>query len=166
MLDPPESQEASCADGADNDCDGLVDSSDPDCAEKCGNGVAVAPEECDGSDLMGATCESVLACPPGAVCDPAAGSLSCTPFCTLNTSGCQRCGDGIREGTEQCDGTDLGGATCQTGGTLGCRAPESPGSCTLDFSGCYDCGNGICEPGEKAFEEFCCIQDCGGAQCL
>jgi hypothetical protein len=164
-LNPPEPQEASCADGADNDCDGLVDSTDPDCAEECGNGVAVAPEQCDGSDLLGATCDSVLPCPPGAVCDPAQGSLSCTAICTLNTTGCRRCGNGVREATEQCDGTDLGGATCQSLGfyigSLGCKAPGSQGSCTFDFSGCSGsfCGDGICDYG---FEDCnFCFSDCG-----
>lgn len=47
------------------------------------------------------------------------------------------CGDGLRNGSEECDGTDLGGNTCGglgfNGGTLGC-AP----TCALDTSGCTD----------------------------
>jgi hypothetical protein len=31
-ANPPQPKETSCADGADNDCDGLIDSADPDCA--------------------------------------------------------------------------------------------------------------------------------------
>jgi len=31
-ANPPQATETSCADGADNDCDGLVDAADPDCA--------------------------------------------------------------------------------------------------------------------------------------
>jgi len=47
------------------------------------------------------------------------------------------CGDGVRTGTEQCDGTDLGGATCATAvapgwvGTLACTS-----SCELDVAAC------------------------------
>ncbi len=45
------------------------------------------------------------------------------------------CGDGIRVAPEQCDGNDLGGATCQslgfTGGTLSCHA-----NCTFNTSLC------------------------------
>lgn len=55
------------------------------------------------------------------------------------------CGDGLRERTEQCDGADLGGHSCQTigysDGTLGCL-PD----CTFDWSDCYiidTCGNGV-----------------------
>lgn len=49
-----------------------------------------------------------------------------------------RCGDGIRNGTEACDGADLGGATCAS--ALGKPAPIGPlacrADCTLDVSGC------------------------------
>ena len=47
------------------------------------------------------------------------------------------CGDGKKGPTEACDGTQLGGATCQwtagfSGGTMKCSS-----TCTLDTSGCY-----------------------------
>ena len=48
------------------------------------------------------------------------------------------CGDGVRDGSEQCDGADLGGATCASlsggfvqGGTLTCN-PD----CTFNKTGC------------------------------
>ncbi len=47
------------------------------------------------------------------------------------------CGDNMRSGTEQCDGTDLGGATCATStspgwiGVVACTA-----SCQLNVAGC------------------------------
>lgn len=43
---PPEAVEISCADGADNDCDGAVDGADGDCPT-CGDGVVQPTEECD-----------------------------------------------------------------------------------------------------------------------
>lgn len=50
--------------------------------------------------------------------------------------GAGACGNGVREGAEQCDGADLGGASCNTlgyaGGTLVCDAA----SCTYDQSLC------------------------------
>jgi hypothetical protein len=55
-TNPPEPSEVSCADGADNDCDGLVDAGDPDCGsapEVCGDGLdndrdGIADEGCIG----------------------------------------------------------------------------------------------------------------------
>ena len=48
------------------------------------------------------------------------------------------CGDGVRDGSEQCDGADLGGQTCADvtsgfvhGGTLACNA-----DCTFNTDGC------------------------------
>jgi len=57
-----------------------------------------------------------------------AGFLSCGDLMDL-------CGDGLVNLDEECDGVDLGGATCASlgwqGGTLGC----TPG-CSYDMSGC------------------------------
>jgi hypothetical protein len=51
------------------------------------------------------------------------------------------CGNNIKEGVEQCDGSDLGGATCQSlgysGGTLSCGT-----SCNFNTSGCTYGGGG------------------------
>ena len=51
------------------------------------------------------------------------------------------CGNNIKEEGEQCDGNDLGGASCQSlrysGGTLSCN-PD----CTFNTSGCWTGGGG------------------------
>lgn len=69
------------------------------------------------------------------------------------------CGNGILETGEQCDGGDLGGATCTslgyTSGTLACTS-----NCMLDTSGCAVCGDGVREDGEA-----CDGGDLGGATC-
>ena len=70
---------------------------------------------------------------------------------------CQACGNGIREGSEACDGDDLGGQTCVTqgygGGTLAC----SNDCQSFDYS---DCCDPYCPPG------YCGDDGCGGAcQC-
>jgi hypothetical protein len=70
-----------------------------------------------------------------------------------------RCGDGVAQGTEACDGTDLDGASCADlgeAGELRCTA-----TCTLDRSGCRSlCGNGILDPGE-----VCDGSELDGATC-
>src|SRR5439155_789732 len=54
------------------------------------------------------------------------------------------CGSGRRDGIEDCDGPDLGGASCASlgflGGTLACDR-----SCHVDTSGCLTdlCGDGV-----------------------
>lgn len=66
------------------------------------------------------------------------------------------CGNGVREGCEQCDGVDLGVSTCAAlgyaGGTLACLP-----SCLFDESDCRTspaCGDNTLDPGEQ----------CDGAQ--
>ncbi len=94
------------------------------------------------------------------------GAWSVYPFfasCSVVVSDIQRglfvlrpstlcdCGNGVSEGSEECDGADFGGATCGdfgcTGGSLTCTA-----SCTVDISTCTGCGlcdfDGLCEAGE------------------
>lgn len=127
----------------------------------CGNGVRDPGEVCDGSDLGGHSCAS-----QGLV----GGTLGCAANCQLDTRACTGtapvCGDGVRQGNEACDGTDLGGATCLSvgdfiGGTLGCSA-----SCALDTSGCEAlCGNGVLDPGElcddgNRIDDLTCSADC------
>ncbi|HEX7185616.1 MAG TPA: S8 family serine peptidase [Thermoanaerobaculia bacterium] len=66
------------------------------------------------------------------------------------------CGNGIREGSEQCDGGDLGGQTCQSqgfsGGALSCTA-----TCTFNTSACQTClpANSTCVSNSD-----CCSQSC------
>jgi len=49
--------------------------------EYCGDNIKNGPEQCDGNDLSGANCASVL----GA---GYTGTLSCTNTCTFNTNAC------------------------------------------------------------------------------
>jgi hypothetical protein len=114
----------------------------------CGNGVVdvyvltsgeggtvVAFERCDGEDLAGATCSYL----GGAFSPEKYGSPRCTAACELDYSTCreQTCGDGFRDGDEDCDGTDFGWLTCAslgfTGGELACIK----GCTVIDWSGCY-----------------------------
>ena len=70
-----------------------------------------------------------------------------------------RCGNGVVEGEEVCDGTDLGGASCEDfgeQGVLGCHT-----DCTLDRTGCSAlCGNGVLDGSEA-----CDGSDLGDTTC-
>ncbi len=78
----------------------------------------------------------------------------------------QVCGNGLVEGTEQCDGAELGGSTCTSipggfvGGDLACDS-----GCTFDTSGCHStqptCPNGTIDPAED-----CDGANLGGMTCL
>lgn len=58
------------------------------------------------------------------------------------------CGNGVRDGDEECDGQDVGASACVdlgfAGGALGCTQ-----ACTLDFSQCTQCGNGTIDADEE-----------------
>lgn len=100
----------------------------------CGDGVRQGNEECDGSDLGGASCND-------AGCS--SGSVTCTSSCTLDYSGCSSCAqcdfDGVCESGEDCNGCP---SDCVSGNEVGAS-----------------CGNGICEAGNG---EDCvtCPSDC------
>ncbi|MDO8647677.1 MAG: hypothetical protein Q7R70_04650 [Candidatus Diapherotrites archaeon] len=64
--------------------------------------------------------------------------------CDVTTS---LCGDGTIAGYEQCEGTNFGGATCETyfkkSGTLTCDS-----GCFISTSKCIGCGDGVIQAGE------------------
>ncbi len=71
------------------------------------------------------------------------------------------CGDGVRAGSEVCDGTELGGSTCEslgyTGGVLLCSS-----DCTLDEG---DCTDAVCGDGALEAPEQCDDADLGQRNC-
>jgi hypothetical protein len=124
-----------------------------DCGACCGNGSIDAGEDCDGSNLGGETCSSVL----GA---GYTGSLSCSA-CSFNTSACVAppacpdgscngtetcsscpqdcgvcCGNGSIDAGEDCDGSNLGGETCASVMGAGYTGSLSCSSCSFITSGC------------------------------
>ena len=89
-------------------CAGSIGCDDPvKTVDACGDGFIDPAEECDGANLQGQTCESL-----GHY--NLTGTLGCTATCEYNRADCGgRCGDGVlQEQAEDCDGDDLGGATC------------------------------------------------------
>jgi hypothetical protein len=99
----------------------------------------------------GAVREAELAEPEGAG-GPMGGHLGGEPrltvgCTTIDESSCYGfCGDGVTNGSEACDGTNLGGDSCQTRGYytgfLACDVDCS----TIDGGGCSGlCGDGVCD---------------------
>lgn len=92
---------------------------------QCGNGTIDLGEDCEGSNLDGASCKSL---------GFFGGKLKCTQ-CQFNTNKCTFCGNGELNDGEQCDGNDLNDADCQdfgfTDGTLACTD-----KCEFDTAGC------------------------------
>ena len=107
------------------------------CTTVCGDDLVVGDEVCDGTDLGGATCESL---------GYYGGTLLCGDDCGFDVTGCEtegRCGNGtVQVGYgEECDGTELSGASCGDfgfyQGTLSCSS-----DCRLVTSGCsQSCGD-------------------------
>ncbi len=141
------------------------DTSMCEAAAVCGDGlVDVDTEECDcgkaqcsAAQLGNNTCMK-LPSPKGSPFS--GGTLTCdAASCALNDQGCTYCGDGIRNGSEACEGGDLGGQTCQSqgfdAGSLTCT-PD----CSLNSGGCKNavCGDGSCDAPD---EDSCsCFEDC------
>jgi len=133
---------------------------DADGCYACGDGAVNPGEECDGAQLGGATCDALAMGGQTA----SGGTPACNGSCMLTEGTCTFCGDGMREGTELCDGAQLGGATCQmfampgdtaSGGTPACNAICMPtvGTCTF-------CGDNSQEGTEE-----CDGTDLNGGQC-
>lgn len=124
--------------------------------DKCGNGTLDAGEDCDGSLLGDATCENIGQGYVG-------GDLACASDCTFETSGCEAspdCGNGMIDGTEECDTNNINGASCADQG-LSTGSVTCGGGCVLDYSACYQCGNGTVEGPEE-----CDGTNLGGQTCV
>lgn len=120
----------------------------------CGDNIVHMAEACDGTNFNGKSCQSL---------GYGGGNLTCAQNCkSIDTAGCTplaTCGNGQKEGSEQCDGAQLGGQSCVglgfDSGTLLC----SP-SCTFDNANCMTlacAGQGeLCIFDENNPQSNCC----------
>ena len=127
-------------------------------ASFCGDNTAEGDEACDGTDLRGKDCVALGFGPGNIVCKP-----DCSGFVTDACGATGSCGDNAINGTDVCDGADLGLKTCESlgfgEGTLACQA-----NCAgFDTSGCgavLGCGNN-----NKEGDEVCDGSDFGDTTC-
>lgn len=131
------------------------DKSTPD---NCGNGMLDNGEDCEDTNLNGASCMS-----RGFY----GGNLGCTDSCKFDESACEVfgfCGDGVIQGDyEECEGSDLNSTTCLSlgypSGNISCDE-----NCRFDVSGCE--GSENCGDGSIQWEyEDCEGLDLNGATC-
>jgi hypothetical protein len=126
-----QTRETSCSDGLDNDCDGLVDCADPDCARlQCGSSgnQRCCGTTCVNTETDAANCQGCgLACAAGQTCmritDANGTRGACT--CARDTSQCPRnpnqvCRVDNNDGQDNlcaCDALNTGNAGCAPGQT-------------------------------------------------
>jgi hypothetical protein len=146
----------------------------------CGDNNAEGSEVCDGTDLKGEDCKTLTG-DSGATGGPPV-CVSCSSF---DTSSCDWCGDGVQNGTDDCEGVcSVAGTACTADSdcpvsetcTLSFDAaadacddflgPNGHGTvscfpnCAADSSACFLCGDDVLDPGEN-----CDTNQLGGQSC-
>ncbi|MEW6269019.1 MAG: hypothetical protein AB1689_06935 [Thermodesulfobacteriota bacterium] len=114
-----------------------------------------AVQGCGGPQNVGCAGDRCCADDPRDGCDPLGGNAGCFGICVA-ADGCnpaeqqcgvclapqgQFCGNGDREGSEQCDRSDLAGESCTSLGFSGSGSLGCTSSCGFDTSGCSQGGN-------------------------
>ncbi len=148
-------------------CNETVEVSEPESTETCNNdGTKDAEEACDGTDFGGKTCADYKG-------EGATGSLSCSE-CKIDSSNCAaalptaKCGNNIKDGSDECDGSDFGSATCASmfgetaTGQLSCSS-----DCKIISTGCTKPVVETCNHNDtKEESEECDGSDFGGKTCV
>ena len=129
--------------------------------QRCGDGVLQGLEQCDGSAFRpvdaAPDADPTLCTSYGFYLDAPGTAVKCDARCQLDVNSCQGwCGDGVVNGGELCDGTDLGmsvaGAAVADCTDLGFYDPGAVSCtplCTYNTGACAGfCGDGLVNGGE------------------
>jgi hypothetical protein len=109
----------------------------------CPAGLACANDHCVDNALV----SSCAGRAEGAACSVGAGGSG---VCQDHLCIVGRCGDGMINGVEDCDGANLGGKSCLDFGASAPMGLTCGSDCTLDPAGCTEfCGNGIADGSEQ-----------------
>lgn len=116
----------------------------------CGDNLRNDPlEVCDGTDLAGASCQTL-----GFASGPLGCSFDCLGFDVSRCEAAPRCGDGVvNQPGELCDLTDLNGLSCTALG-LGGGALQCAADCNLDTRQCDATTSVVDNKGREFFVGF------------
>lgn len=168
-----QARELTCADGADNDCDGAVDCADPDClGAACGSGqsfccgagcaVTAAQGNCGYCSFTCVAGEACQATPSGAVDCTCASDTDCLP-----SHRCKNFG-GTKLCVECLSSADCPSArpACSAAGVCYCppAVPCTP-VCVPDGGGCAG-GTPLCAPSLGRCVECLSPSHCDGGPCV
>jgi hypothetical protein len=168
VCNPTENPEVSCQDGVDNDCDGFIDSSDPDCdippvciptedpETSCNDGV---DNDCDEAvDCGDSDCSQDPACQTSCGDNADKGACNNTPGCVWEGSPKNgTCVDAVA-----CEPTETPEVSCTDGLDNDCNGATdcADANCSGDPACQTSCNNdGVCDPGEDCLS---CANDCAG----
>lgn len=175
--------EADCDDGLDDDCDGLIDCDDPDCApipfciDEDGDSFPLSvdcddtdpevnPEAAELCNLVDDNCDGTV--DEGCTCTPEGSEKACSTDTGVCTRGVQTClpdgtwsgCDGVLPRAEDCDGLDNDcdgsideGCECIDGATEPCGSDI--GACEFGSRSCTDGLWSSCSGGVTPVDEVC-----------
>ncbi len=150
----PNCKETNCADGVDNDGDGLVDCQDPDCdscKEECANGT-----DDDGDGLI--DCKDPD-CSGTAVCQQCGPNGECCNGIDDNGDGRIDEGDVCHDLNGPCPTGAIQACDCYCGVHRKCKADHTWGPCIVD-------GDGSCAPAQVNSHSQCPSGVCDYGQCV
>jgi hypothetical protein len=111
--------------------------------EICPEGLTCASDHCVDPSV-------VVSCANHADNDPCNLGAAGSGFCQGGLCIVGRCGDGVINGIEECDGGNLGGKTCLDFGATSPNGLRCGSDCSFDMSGCSSfCGNGVADGNEQ-----------------